>query len=349
MLKHPMELIADMLAGIFQAGISLGRISSYLEEPDTPKWDDVQEPTDSRVGFSNATFDWGTDGTFELKNLDMVFPEGKLSLIAGTVGSGKSALLLSLLGETRCVRGRRYLPSALLPEEAPVDPNGLTRTVAYCSQTAFLLSDAVRSNILFGTEWDEVRYRKVIRQCALTQDLQQLPAGDQTLIGERGTVLSGGQKMRVALARALYSRARTLLLDDVLAAVDAQTAHLLVKTLGGDLVKDRTCILVTHSLPLCLPAAHHVVVLDKGSVQFSGPPSEASASLGIEYEPVQPEETNPLGEAHLAKEESSVDLNKSVESRDEVRSAGAVSWGVYSFYLKARGNIWTWIIILSAL
>lgn len=348
MLKHPMELIADMLASIFQAGISLGRISSFLEEPDTPKWDKLQDPEDSRVGFQNATFDWGSEGTFQLKNLDVLFPQGKLSLVAGSVGSGKSALLLSLLGETRCLSGKRFLPSTLLPDDTPVEESGLTNTVAYCSQTAFLLSDTLRSNILFGTEWDESRYRKVVQQCALSQDLQQLPAGDQTLIGERGTVLSGGQKMRVALARALYSRAKTLLLDDVLAAVDAQTAHFLVNTLSGDLVQGRTCILVTHSLPLCLPAAEHVVVLDKGSVQFSGPPSQASESLGIEYEPAKPE-PNPLGEAHLAKEEEPVDLDKAVEARDEMRSAGAVSWNVYSFYIKARGGFWTWLVILSAL
>lgn len=342
-----MEMIADMLASIFQARISLNRIAGYLEEPDTNKWDEVQAPDDGRVGFSHASFDWGTDGTFALRDLDLLFPEGKLSLVAGPVGSGKSALLLSLLGELRTLHGKRHLPSDLLPGEASLEADGYTRSVAYCAQTAFLMSDSVRNNIVFGTEWDELRYRKVIQQCALTQDLQQLPSGDQTLIGERGTVLSGGQKMRVALARALYSYARTLLFDDVLAAVDAQTAHLLVETLSGDLVKGRTCILVTHALPLCLSSAEFVVMLDRGNVSFSGKPNEASKHLNIEFSEKEKEAAPPLGEAHVSKMEPTVDLTKEAEKKEEVRSMGSVSWDVYQFYINARGGLLMWAFILS--
>lgn len=348
MLKHPMELFADLLAFIFQANASLHRIADYLEEQDTAKWDEVQGKNDNRVGFSHARFDWGSDDTFALRDLDVTFPEGKLSLVAGTVGAGKSALLLSLLGELRMVQGKRYLPSDLLPEDASTSPDGLTRSVAYCAQTAFLLSDSVRNNILFGAPWNEERYVKVLQQCALAPDLKQLPSGDQTLVGERGTVLSGGQKMRVALARALYSSCRTILLDDVLAAVDAQTAHLLVRTLSGELTRNRTCILVTHSLPLCLPSADHVVVLDNGRVQFSGPPSEASQHLGIELQQPQTENA-PLGEAHLTQTETEVDLTRTAEASDEVRSEGAVSWDVYKFYLAARGNAFTWAAVICGL
>ncbi|KAJ2397232.1 hypothetical protein GGI23_003613, partial [Coemansia sp. RSA 2559] len=177
--------------------------------------------------------------SFSLKDIDVKFPLGGLSIIAGPTGSGKSSLLSALVGEMTLVRGCALLPT--------IDPNTLAdsndkyrdvielsneglaiRDIAYVAQEAWLRNATIRENILFGEEYNRERYEEVLRVCALKPDLRILIAGDMTEIGERGVTLSGGQKQRVALARAVYSSRRILLIDDCLSAVDAHTAkHIL--------------------------------------------------------------------------------------------------------------------------
>ena len=165
----------------------------------------------------------------------MVFKQGKINLIVGPTGCGKTSLLMALLGELH------YVPSGPdswfnLPRE-----NG----VAYAAQESWVQNETIRDNILFGSEFNETRYRKVIYQCGLNRDLTLFEAGDKTEVGEKGLTLSGGQKARVTLARAIYSRAEILILDDILAALDVHTAKWIVeKCLEGDLVRGRTVLLV---------------------------------------------------------------------------------------------------------
>jgi ABC-type transport system involved in cytochrome bd biosynthesis fused ATPase/permease subunit len=145
---------------------------------------------------------------------------------------------MALLGELH------YTPSGLdswfnLPRE-----NG----VAYAAQESWVQNETIRDNILFGAEFDETRYRKVVHQCGLGQDLALFEGGDKTEVGEKGLTLSGGQKARVTLARAVYSQAQVLILDDILAALDVHTAKWIVeKCLQGDLVCGRTVLLVVRS------------------------------------------------------------------------------------------------------
>ena len=217
----------------------------------------------------------------------MVFKQGKTNLIVGPTGCGKTSLLMALLGELH------YVPSGPdswfnLPRE-----NG----VAYVAQESWVQNETIRDNILFGSEFDDVRYRKVIHQCGLSQDLTLFEAGDKTEVGEKGLTLSGGQKARVTLARAVYSQAQVLILDDVLAALDVHTAKWIVeKCLQGDLVRGRTVLLVvsvcelskcfsaernyqTHNIALAGPAADFVVLLRQdGQIQSRGSLSEALKS-----------------------------------------------------------------------
>ena len=201
----------------------------------------------SLIGIRNASFTWSSESTgtitpgslrrnFILRiNDEVTFEKGKISLIVGPTGCGKTSLLMALLGELH------YIPSGPdswfnLPRE-----NG----VAYAAQESWVQNETIRDNILFGSEFDEVRYRKVIHQCGLSQDLTLFEAGDKTEVGEKGLTLSGGQKARVTLARAIYSRAQVLILDDILAALDVHTAKWIVqKCLQGDLVRGRTVLLV---------------------------------------------------------------------------------------------------------
>jgi ABC-type multidrug transport system fused ATPase/permease subunit len=144
----------------------------------------------------------------------------------------------------------------------------LTRTVAYAPQMSYIRHGSVRDNILFGLPFWKDRYFEVLRQCSLEADLALLIDGDRTEVGENGVNLSGGQKARINLARCVYSRARTLYLDDVLSAVDAHTAQFLIdECFLGKLMRGRTVVLVSHHVDLCLPVSDYVVAIADGKVQ----------------------------------------------------------------------------------
>jgi ABC-type multidrug transport system fused ATPase/permease subunit len=126
--------------------------------------------------------------------------------------------------------------------------------VSYAAQTPWLEAKTIRENILFGSAYEEKRYEAVVEASGLRQDLENLDAGDQTEIGERGTTLSGGQKARISLARAVYAPAQTVLLDDILSALDANTSKLVAeKCIKGDVLAGRTVVLVTHQYILSRP------------------------------------------------------------------------------------------------
>ncbi|KAJ2861927.1 hypothetical protein GGI22_002326 [Coemansia erecta] len=228
---------------------------------------------------------------FSLKNIDVQFPIGGLSLVAGPTGSGKSSLLSAMIGEMTLTRGRILLPTihsshiaasdSMYEEIVELSGEGLAiRDIVYVAQEAWLRNATIRENILFGERYDRERYEEVLRVCALKPDLRILSAGDMTEIGERGVTLSGGQKQRVALARAVYSSRRIMLIDDCLSAVDAHTAkHILMECLVGTakLMQGRTRILVTHHVEMCLPHAQYMVMIHEGQITLKGVPSELQA------------------------------------------------------------------------
>ncbi|KAJ1974317.1 Transporter of the ATP-binding cassette (ABC), partial [Dimargaris xerosporica] len=195
-----------------------------------------------------------TPRSFAFNNLTLRFPAGHVSLVVGPTGSGKTSLLLALLGEMPRTTGHVLVPATL---------HHLVG-LAYVAQEAWLRNATIRENIVFGERFDEARYRQVLVRCALVPDLALFPAGDATEIGEKGVTLSGGQKQRIALARAMYSSATVLLLDDCLSAVDSHTAQSITRhCLQGPLMQGRTCVLVTHQVKLCLDVAQFMVVLSK--------------------------------------------------------------------------------------
>lgn len=143
--------------------------------------------------------------------------------------------------------------------------------IAYAAQESWVLNSTIKENIIFGAEFDEQRYKKVIHQCCLDRDLSLFDAGDRTEVGEKGLTLSGGQKARVTLARAIYSKATIILLDDVLAALDVHTSKWIInKCFKGDLVTNRTVILVTHNIAMAEPIAQFVVSLKDGRIASQG-------------------------------------------------------------------------------
>ncbi|KAK3844230.1 MAG: hypothetical protein J3R72DRAFT_482430 [Linnemannia gamsii] len=290
---------------------------------------------------------------FKLKNLSIDFPVGKLSVIVGPTGSGKSAMLLALLGELDRLEGNHYMPRLDYGlSSSKEEGSGL----AYVAQTAWLQNTSIRNNILFGREFDQERYDAVVEGCALTTDFEILEFGDSTEIGEQGITLSGGQKQRVSLARAIYSTASVLLLDDCLSAVDTHTGKHLFQTLTGPLITGRTILMVTHQVQLCLAAASLVVVLNKGEIIGAGTPEEAVRNEWVENISLSALKDGESSEVStLRNEDAQTKPKKDTEEKtakklteDEKKVEGAVAWNVYKTYLVASGGwpFWIGLVIL---
>ncbi|KAF8577829.1 multidrug resistance-associated ABC transporter [Ramaria rubella] len=284
---------------------------------------------------------------FELRDIDVIFPEGKLSVIAGPTASGKTALLMALLGEMTMLPGNGKL---LLPKHPKhIDKNGYAG-ISYAAQAPFLQHQTIRENILFGTPYDEKRYEAVLENCALYPDLAILENGDLTEVGSRGISLSGGQKARVALARAVYARSKCVLLDDPLSAVDSHTALCLYeRLLMGPLLANRTVVLVTHNVELVLPGAHYLVRLLDGRIDVQGITEDLRKQGLLDAitkdspfeQKVQARKVPPkVPEAERTNEEKKTCLVK-----DEVRATGNVKLRIYKTYMRAS-SYWVWATIV---
>lgn len=381
LLRVPLDQFGDMFAHVQETKVSIERVEEFLAEDETDKYDqlgldNVDEDGTKHIGFKNATLIWGgkdavaDDGSraFRLLDMDIDFRIGKLNIIAGPTGSGKTSMLMGLLGEMTLIDGKIYCPGGRSREDVHPDPEtGLADTIAYVAQAAWLVNANIRDNILFAAPFDEQRYKNVLVACALERDLEILDHGDETLVGEKGITLSGGQKQRISLARALYSNSAHLLLDDCLSAVDSHTAQWIFSNcIKGPLMQNRTCILVTHNIQLCAPSAEYVVLLDNGRVDIQGPAHEviASGKLGEEIQKSRPASANPSRipsrvPSSVGDDETMVNSNGDAldgvdsskknkkkpkqDAMDEGKATGSVKWPVMKLYLQAMGPWWFWI------
>lgn len=226
--------------------VSLKRLDRYFDNI-TPL---IRHPN-GPLKITNASLRRHKKALFSLKDISIDFVEGGLNVVTGPSGSGKSTLLMGILGETLLESGSVKCP----------------KDIAYASQSPWLQNETIRENILFNSSFEQVRYDRVIEACGLAIDMNEFPERDETEVGENGTSLSGGQKSRVALARALYSKAPVILLDDIFSALDAKTSAALWKeAFCGDLLRDRTVVLVTQ-LPWIAPQADLTIVLENGQVK----------------------------------------------------------------------------------
>ncbi|NXY69746.1 MRP2 protein, partial [Glareola pratincola] len=265
-LRFPMAMLPLVLSSLVQTNVSTARLERYLGGEDLDTSAIHHNPiAGSAVRFSEATFAWEQDGNAAIRDVTLDIAPGSLVAVVGAVGSGKSSLVSAMLGEMENVKGHINIQGSL----------------AYVPQQAWIQNATLKDNILFGSELDETRYQQVIKACALLPDLELLPAGDQTEIGEKGINLSGGQKQRVSLARAVYSNADIYVLDDPLSAVDAHVGKYLFEHVLGPkgLLQKKTRILVTHSISF-LPQVDNIVVLVAGAVSEHGSYSTLLANRG---------------------------------------------------------------------
>ncbi|XP_075985131.1 ATP-binding cassette subfamily C member 4-like isoform X2 [Anticarsia gemmatalis] len=290
----------------------------------------------------NASWTGSTEPSeVTLKNISLRVRKGKLCAIIGPVGSGKTSLLQLLLKELPVTSGNLSIKG----------------TLSYACQESWLFAGTVRDNILFGLPYDVDRYKEVCRVSCLQPDFKQFPYGDLSLVGERGVSLSGGQRARINLARAIYREADVYLLDDPLSAVDANVGRLLFEGCINGYLRNKTCILVTHQVHY-LKAADFIVVLNEGSIENMGSYDELVKS-GTEFSALlsaaDGEETGPEKKERPAvmrgisktsiKSEDDDEERVQVQEAEE-RATGSLKWAVIWEYLKA---VQSWCIVLFAL
>nr|UCL51441.1 ABCC4 [Heliothis virescens] len=296
---------------------------------------------DVGILIQNVSASWTDDGPITLNQLNLMVPKGKLCAIIGSVGSGKSSVLQLLLSELRSSNGRIYLSGPL----------------SYASQEPWLFVATVRQNILFGLPYNSKKYKEVVRVCALQKDFQQFPHGDQTLVGERGASLSGGQRARINLARAVYRQADVYLLDDPLSAVDAHVGRQLFDECISGYLRHTTRVLVTHQLHY-LKAADYIVIMNNGSVEAKGSYDELvstgkdfakllSSSHDENEDKKDLEKPPPMSRRTSARLsttrrpslcESTGGCEVAQEMEEEERESGSMGWRVYGAYLRAGGR-----------
>ncbi|XP_031704128.1 multidrug resistance-associated protein 9-like [Anarrhichthys ocellatus] len=357
-----MPMSAKVLA---EAAVSLKRLKRILLIQNPEPYLIQRKDSDSAIVMKNASLSWNKPETCQngksetlptLRNISFTLPKGNLLGICGNVGSGKTSLISSILEQMHLLQGS-------------LTANG---TFAYVSQQAWIFHGTVQENILMGEPLDQSKYSRVVEVCSLRADLDVLPHGDQTEIGERGLNLSGGQKQRISLARAVYSDKDIFLLDDPLAAVDAHVGkHIFEECIKKEL-RGKSMILITHQLQY-LEFCDDIMLLDDGEVQEAGNHQDlmkanaryAQLIINSQMEPeneeeeVSPQEAAQLRDIERRQSTGGGLVNPAFDMSDEKddgmttnqrspvddqlvsqesTTEGAVSWRVYQQYCKAAGG-----------
>ncbi|XP_074853851.1 ATP-binding cassette sub-family C member 8 isoform X9 [Carettochelys insculpta] len=286
-LITPLFLLSSVLRSTVKALVSVQKLGEFLSSEEIGEEQDkcsAQRNADnhSKYQITNGFFTWTPEGSPALSNIDIRIPQGQLTMIVGQVGCGKSSLLLAALGEMQKISGNVFWNSSIPDSETGEDVSPEKETtvdtevrkrgsVAYASQKPWLLNATVEENITFESPFNKQRYKAVIDACSLQPDIDILPHGDQTQIGERGINLSGGQRQRISVARALYQQTNVVFLDDPFSALDIHLSdHLMQEGILKMLREDkRTIILVTHKLQY-LPHADWIIAMKDGTIQREG-------------------------------------------------------------------------------
>ncbi|KAL3511976.1 hypothetical protein ACH5RR_024693 [Cinchona calisaya] len=361
-LISPLNSFPWVINGLIDAFISSRRLSKYLssseykaemEKKGNPSAqscsNNQSNPENMAVLICDACSTWLSsdekDFSLVLDNVTLPIPKGYLVVVIGEVGSGKSSLLNLILGEMRLINGSIHL----------------TGSTTYVPQIPWILSGTIRDNILFGRDFNPTRYSDVLQACALDLDIALMMGGDMACIGEKGINLSGGQRARLALARALYCSSDVYMLDDVLSAVDAHVAFsILHNAILGPLMNQQTRILCTHNVQ-AIYAADMVVEMDKGRVKWVGTPSDLNVSSYLAFPSI--DNCNISSEVQADKRSFvAVEAEQEVQEDDsgklegvigtieaETRKEGRVEIVVYKNYAEFAGWFITTLTCLSAI
>ncbi|KAI1824635.1 ABC transporter family protein [Xylaria intraflava] len=382
-LRLPLNLLPLVIGSTVDAWSSMKRIQDFLLSEDQEETAVFEPENKNAVEINHASFTWertptqqsdktagagkkggskkgtkpgkGTKGTetpqpnseaastlleerepFKLEDLNLAIGRKELIAVIGSVGSGKTSLLAALAGDMRKTSGEVIL--------------GASR--AFCPQYAWIQNTTVRNNIIFGKDMNHKWYKEVVAACALRPDLDMLPDGDATEIGERGITVSGGQKQRLNIARAIYFDADIVLMDDPLSAVDAHVGrHIMDNAILG-LLKDKCRILATHQLWV-LNRCDRIVWMDGGKIRAVDTfdnlmENEAGFRSLMEttmVEEKKEEETTTTEETPAEKRTKKKKAQGLMQA--EERAIASVPWSVYAQYVRASGSIFNalWMFI----
>ncbi|XP_065867125.1 ABC transporter C family member 13 isoform X1 [Euphorbia lathyris] len=365
-LISPLNSFPWVINGLIDAFISTKRLSKFLSCTEykhkqgqiveiTPLFPNEQLnfiSEDMAVIMHDACYTWSSSNNkhqnLGLNHVTLSVRKGSFVAIIGEVGSGKSSLLAAILGEMQLIHGSVHMSGSL----------------TYVPQVPWILSGTIRDNILFGKNYESKRYSDTIRACALDVDISLMAGGDMAHIGEKGVNLSGGQRARLALARAIYHGSDVCMLDDVLSAVDAEVARwILHNAICGPLTDKKTRILCTHNIQ-AISSADMIVVIDKGHVKWVGNSADWALSSYSAFSAENKFDTFP----NLHEPECSI--NSSIEGTNsllletesthfsegaqdivevELRKEGRVDFDVYKNYAAFSGWLITVVICLSAI
>jgi ATP-binding cassette, subfamily C (CFTR/MRP), member 1 len=379
-MRVPLNLLPLVIGQVTDAFNSVERIQEFLQAEEAP--DDVQWDYDNKnaIVVKNADFTWERTTThadesakplskkqikaakkaekqmsknpspaatpgdstpevkedlqpFKIEGIDLTIGRSELVAVIGLVGSGKSSLLAALAGDMRRTSGEVVF--------------GASR--AFCPQYAWIQNATVRDNIIFGKPFDPVWYERVIEACALRQDLEMLPNGDMTEIGERGITVSGGQKQRLNIARAIYFNADIVIMDDPLSAVDAHVGRHIFDNAMAGLLKDKCQVLATHQLHV-LHRCDRIIWMKDGKIAtvdtFQNLMATSEEFQHLLSSTAQEEEQT---KSEKGEDEETQDEKKVVPKKKQTKGPGlmqaeeravkSVSWSVYIAYCKASGSI----------
>ncbi|XP_072032229.1 ATP-binding cassette sub-family C member 10-like [Amphiura filiformis] len=377
MLIGPLNAFPWVINGVIEAWVSIKRLQTFMElkelnlaqyytkEPLYPScwleiqqgdfhWErpkpaqaddtsDVQDHVEEKTTTDGDEESRQPAGTLRLNSINIQIFEGQLVGVIGRVGSGKSSLLAAITAE-------------MTKECGTISVANLKGGFGLATQESWIQHATLRDNILFGEEFDVDKYEEVIKACALLDDIKILPAGDMTEVGENGVTLSGGQKARLALARAVYQDKDIYLLDDPLAAVDAHVgSHIFSQCIVG-LLQNKTRILCTHHTKY-LSQADLVLVMDNGTIIAAGTPSDiltySAAMEHLKYDDSEKNEIlveNDTTRQNLDEGEITTDKshnrqlltdkkNNGKLVKEEEKDVGVVKYHVYKSYWRAVGNV----------
>lgn len=376
LLASPLTVLPAAVSTFAEASIAMRRLQDFFTADELQPEAAIRREAAAELGqesvlLRDATFKWdGRESRIALENINFSAWAGELCCLVGRVGAGKSSLIQAILGD-------------LYKANGTVTTFGL---IAYVTAQPWVLNASVRENITFGHRWDPKFYAETVKSCALARDIAQLPNGDETQVGNRGISLSGGQKARLCLARAVYSRADVYLIDDCLSAVDQHVGrHLIDNVLGPrGLLKQKTRILATNSLPAMMEA-DMIVLIRGGKISEKGSYSQLSAIERGEFASVinrvsksnhsdsdnrsskvvsiASNGSHPTNQDHQPHRRVSVarspDSSKKVQdveavrpqttSQKELLRQGSVSWSVYGGYAKASNLVAVVVYLTSVL
>ncbi|XP_008775219.2 ABC transporter C family member 2-like [Phoenix dactylifera] len=359
-LRFPLFMLPNVITQVVNANVSLKRLEELflLEErvlmPNPPI-----EPMHPAISIKNGYFSWESKAQRPtLSNINLDIPVGSLVAIVGSTGEGKTSLISAMLGELQ-----------QLPEtDTSVEIRG---TVAYVPQVSWIFNATVRNNILFGSPFQPSRYERAIEVTALHHDIDLLPGGDLTEIGERGVNISGGQKQRVSMARAVYSDSDVYIFDDPLSALDAHVGRQVFDNCIKDQLRTKTRVLVTNQLHF-LRNVDRIILVHEGMVKEEGTYEELSSNgvlfqklmenAGKMEEQTEEKQGEGLGQETIksaengdmikiesgslkSEKESKRKEGKSVLIKQEERETGVVSLKVLARYKNALGGLWVVMIL----